>query len=37
MNYKNIYETPVLETVELMVEAAVLAASTETSIPGIGE
>ena len=39
---KNVYETPVVETVELMVES-VLAASTptgasiENSIPGLGE
>lgn len=37
MNYKNIYETPVVEAVELIVEAAVLTASTESSIPEIGE
>jgi hypothetical protein len=34
---KNVYETPVVETVELMVETAVLAASTESSLPGLGE
>lgn len=36
MNNNN-YVSPVVETVELMVETAVLAASTESSLPGLGE